>query len=125
MLRIGPCTVAKWGVILRANCITVSIMMDTDDGWRGRLEQAIKDSGRSARSISLAMGRSRGYIHAVLNTKNQPKLEYLVAICDEMQISVLWLLYGIDMDKDAETLLRIYSSLNAEQRKQFVALAAR
>lgn len=101
----------------------VSLMVDIDDAWRGRLEQALETNKRSARSVSLAMGRGPGYIYSVLRTPNKPGLENLIAICDELQISILWLLFGVDMNKESEELLRIFSTLDKDQRQQFLTLA--
>ena len=72
--------------------------------------------------MSLSMGRGPGYVHSLIRDDKSPTLPNLVAICDDLRISTLWLLFGVDMDEDAEELLRIYSRLPSEGRKEFMGL---
>jgi ribonucleoside-diphosphate reductase alpha chain len=96
--------------------------MTNQELWRERLREAIEKKGRSLRQVSLSMGRGPGYIHSLLKDEKQPTLANLVAICDELRISVLWLLFGVEMDDDAEELMRVFSSLPENKRKEFLQL---
>ena len=95
----------------------------TDMGWRARLVEALADRDRAMRDVSIAVGRNPGYVNSLLNEGREPRLSNLVAVCDELNISVSWLLFGVEMDKSAEQLLKIYSSLAPDQRAQFLRLA--
>lgn len=95
-----------------------------DHSWKERVKSALEKRGRSARSVSLAIGRGPGYLHSVLSSDTRrPSMENMVAIADELDTPILWLLFGVDMDKDAEELLRIFSGLSESQREQFLSLA--
>ena len=93
-----------------------------DNSWRNRLEAALEKSDRSARSVSLAIGRAPGYINTLLREDKQPSLSNLVSLCDELKISVLWLLYGVEMDDESEEMLKIFSNLSEDGRKDFLKL---
>lgn len=97
--------------------------MEADQDWRRRLEEAIKEDGRSARELSLALGRGPGYLFSILKDGRQPTLTNVIAICDELGVSALWLLYGVKVDMQAEELLRHFSSLSDEKKSEFLALA--
>lgn len=93
-------------------------MVDTD--WKTRLDEALKNSGRSARDVSMSIGRAPGYIHSLSLNDRQPSVKNIVAICGELNVSVLWILYGIDMDDDTQELLKIFSQLPEEGRKSLL-----
>lgn len=95
--------------------------MENQD-WRPRLQEAISKSGRSARDISLSIGRAPGYVHSLLKDEKEPTLPNVVAICDDLQISVQWLLFGVEMDGDAEELLKMYSGLPDTGRDEFMKM---
>jgi len=96
--------------------------MENDD-WRARLQEAIDQDPRSAREISLSMGRGPGYLHGLLKNDKEPTLPNVVAICKELKISVQWFLFGIEMDANTEELLKIYSGLPEEERQKFMGMA--
>ncbi|WP_137389205.1 helix-turn-helix domain-containing protein [Rhodoligotrophos defluvii] len=94
-----------------------------ETGWRDRLEEALRRAGRSKRSVSLAAGCGPGYLHDVLNAGKEPTIDRLLRIADVIGVSVSWIIYGIELDKSGEELLRLYSGMSAKQRKAFLDLA--
>lgn len=84
-------------------CITSRM----NDGWRGRLEGAVKASGKSPRAISLAAGRAHGYVFSLLNEGKDPTLTNLSAVCRVLGVSLPSILYGQDVTPEGEELLNL------------------
>ncbi len=64
--------------------------------WRDRLRQAIKASGKSMREVSLAAGAAAGYVHGMLEADKDPTIDKLLAVCDAVPVSAIFVLYGVD-----------------------------
>jgi hypothetical protein len=77
-----------------------------DDAWKLRLSQAIKDAGKSPRSVSLATGNGPGYVHSILKEGKKPTVENLIAVCDVIPVSLVWVLYGTDVAPDDLEIIR-------------------
>lgn len=94
--------------------------MDNTD-WRGRLAQALKDKGRSPRDVSLRIDRAAGYVWSLLAEGKEPGLSSFVKICEEIGVSPMYILFGVD-EKDPESaqLFSIFSRLNEQQRRAFL-----
>jgi transcriptional regulator with XRE-family HTH domain len=78
-----------------------------ESAWKERLADAIKKSGLSKREISLAAGKSPGYVHSILNEGKDPTVDNLIAICAAMNISLSKILYGMDISPEAEEILSL------------------
>lgn len=92
--------------------------------WRDRLQQQLDSSGRSMRGVSLAAKCGAGYLHDILVTGKEPTVDRLMRIADELDVSLSWLLYGIELSQQEEHLLRLYSKLSPRQRQAILDLAA-
>lgn len=92
-------------------------------GWRERLEEAIKASGKSLREISLAIGRSHGYLYTVLDENREPSASTMIAIADVLGISGSKLILDLEVSADSEALLRLFAGLEPAQQKDFIRLA--
>jgi len=77
-----------------------------NDEWKIRLIAAIKSSGKTNRAISLAAGFGPGYLHSILTEGKDPTVERLLAICDEVPVSGIHILYGVDVNPDDIEILR-------------------
>lgn len=75
--------------------------------WRARLELAIKRSGKSKRSISLASGNGPGYVHSITTEGKDPKIGNLVSVCNALDVDVLYILHGIEATPAQVRLLKI------------------
>lgn len=67
------------------------------DDWRQRIERRMQRTGRSARSLSLAIGQNPAYIQQLITgmrNKKVPSLQIMRAIADELGTSVEFLVYG-------------------------------
>jgi transcriptional regulator with XRE-family HTH domain len=92
--------------------------------WRDRLRMTLDDSGKSMRAVSLAAGLSENYLHSVLGEGKEPSIDRLMKIADTLNISLSWLLYGIEIGPQEERLLRLYARLPEQQRRAILDLAS-
>lgn len=95
-----------------------------ESGWRGRLKQKIEDSGKSLRQVSLDAGRAAGYVHGILYAGKDPTIDNIMAVCDAVPVSPLFVLYGLDASpRDLEILRALHE--NPDARAAILALIAR
>lgn len=78
-----------------------------NDAWRERLRVALKTSGMSDRKVSLAAGFGAGYVHSIMVEGKDPTIEKLMAICEQIEVSVPYVLYGVDVTPEDLDLLTI------------------
>ncbi|GHE88501.1 hypothetical protein GCM10016455_05790 [Aliiroseovarius zhejiangensis] len=77
----------------------------SNSDWRQRLEEAIAESGKSMRSISIASGNGPGYVHSIIVEGKDPTISNLIAVCDTIPTSIIYILHGHDVTpEDAEIL---------------------
>lgn len=91
--------------------------------WRDRLSDAIARSGRSERSLSIAIGRADGYVHGILKAGKEPGIDSFAALARELNVSLPWLLFGAEMSGNTERLLEVYAALSPSQQADFLRLA--
>lgn len=78
-----------------------------DDGWRQRLKAVIEQSGRSQGDIAVSCGLSRGYFTNILRDGKEPTIGNLIAISQELGISLSKILYGYEVSPETEEILQI------------------
>ena len=78
-----------------------------NDAWRARLSEAVELSGKSARAISLEAKLGPGYVHSILREGKDPTIERLLAICDAIPVSLIYVMYGVDAAPDDITILKL------------------
>lgn len=78
-----------------------------NDAWRERLGAALKASGKSNRKVSLDAGFGPGYIHSIMAEGKDPTIEKLMTICEQIPVSVPYILYGVDVTPEDLDLLTI------------------
>ena len=79
----------------------------TDQTWRARLEDAVKDSGRSMRDISLAANKGPGYVFSILREGKDPTIDNLLAICGALDVSLTKILFGVPMSAQTQEILSL------------------
>jgi len=94
----------------------------TSNDWRVRLAQKIEESGKSMRAISLACGRTAGYVFSIMKEKKNPRAEALAEICAEAGTSVPYVLYGIDISAEGEEFLELFSRASPDVRAAILTL---
>lgn len=80
-----------------------------DRNWRMRLAEAVDKSGKSARRISTEAGCGPNYISLVLKSGREPSVHNLMALADVLEVSVSYLLLGIELDPTGEEILKLLS----------------
>ena len=86
----------------------------TESGWRDRLRVSIEQSGKSLRSVSIAAGVGAGYVHSILHDGKDPSIDRLLAVCDAVPISALYILLGVEaLPEDVEILKALADSPDA------------
>lgn len=77
-----------------------------DTGWKTRLADAVKASGKSKREISQAAGNGPGYLHSILNEGKEPTVKNLMQLCDAIPASITYILHGLNVTPEDEELLK-------------------
>ncbi|WP_345097191.1 XRE family transcriptional regulator [Bartonella acomydis] len=95
------------------------------NGWRQRLSAALKKSGRSKRSISLASGKGAGYLHSILTEGKEPTIESLARVCHEINISMNYILYGQGVSHEDKEFIDLILKLSPEERQAILTLLRR
>lgn len=92
-------------------------------GWRDRLETAVKADVRSMRAISVACGFGPNYLSEVLTGKKEPGIIKLLRICQELGVSAAQIITGADVSPQAEEMLAILAGLPEKQQALLYDLA--
>lgn len=75
------------------------------ESWRTRLEEAVAASDKSASALSLEAGTARNYLYSILKEGREPTIAKLLALCDVLKVSPVYLLYGFDVDPETADLI--------------------
>lgn len=86
-------------------------------GWRQRLARGIESKGKSFREVSLAAGKAHGYVHAMLKADKEPAVDNLIAVCEASDLSPTWVLFGVQMDRETEEIVRQLAAASPARRK--------
>ena len=95
--------------------------METGD-WRTRLDAALRKSGKSKRSVSLAAKLRAGYVHSILKEGKDPTIDNLIAVCDEIGVSLSAILYGYDLTTENEEILRLLQEASPGAREGLLTI---
>lgn len=77
-----------------------------DESWKTRLAQGIKANGKSQREVSLAAKLGQGYVNSLLKEGKDPTIENLVKVCAAANLSLSWVLFGVEMSRETEELIQ-------------------
>jgi transcriptional regulator with XRE-family HTH domain len=83
-----------------------AIGMDASD-WRARMVEVMDGTGLSMRALSLEAGCAEGYVHSILKDGKEPALGSMAKLCQRMDVSLAWLLYGFAITPKTERLVRL------------------
>lgn len=86
-------------------------------GWKKRLADGIRDKGRSKREVSLAAGRGPGYVHSLLGEDKDPTIDNLIEVCRAAELSVIWVLFGVEMSRETEEIVQALEGASPDQRR--------
>jgi lambda repressor-like predicted transcriptional regulator len=101
----------------------ISVMKNEFDisAMRQRLKSAVADKGRSMRSVSIDAGMGPGYLSSVLKEGKEPTVVSLSKICDELDVSFSYILYGMNLSPEAEQIIVLLDE-NPAKREGILAL---
>ena len=77
------------------------------ESMRERLETAIRDKRRNLSEVSLEAGLSKTYLHNVLRRGQTPSVDKLERVCSVLNISMLWVMYGLEVPDGAEEVFEV------------------
>lgn len=77
------------------------------DQMRSRLDETVTAKERTLREVSLAAGLSKTYLHNVVRRGQVPSVENLERVCSELGVSMLWVMYGLDVPDGAEEVFEV------------------
>lgn len=92
-----------------------------EGGWRTRLEREIETKKISYRQLSLDAGLGPSFVSEMLRGK-EPTVANLAKVTDKLGISLAYVLTGLDLTPDQESLLSSYLSLSEDDRKSLIRL---
>jgi hypothetical protein len=91
--------------------------------WFQRLEGEIKracDAGASLRGLSLAIGQNENYLTQMLKRGNAPTVDKFLALCEVLEVSPTYILYGVQQSPRVQRFVEIASSYPPEQQDDLV-----
>lgn len=89
----------------------------TKESWRSRLARGIELKGKSQRQVSLAAGKGAGYVNSLIKEEKDPTIDNLLRICSAAELSLYWVLYGVDMAPETEEIIRLLETSSPRRRR--------
>lgn len=86
-----------------------------------RLKQTLDEKGLSMRAASIGAGMGEAYLSNVITNGRDPQVTSLIAMCEYLDISLPWLLYGYDVPPQAEEIFQLLAQ-NPERTKAVLSL---
>jgi transcriptional regulator with XRE-family HTH domain len=93
-----------------------------NEAWRARLSEAVANSKKSKRQVSLEAGLGAGYLHSILSEGKDPTVANLMKVCEKLGVSLWAILYGAEISAEDEELLRLYQASSPEERAALLNL---
>lgn len=94
-----------------------------DSEWRTRLAQAVAASPLSKRQISLDGGLTEARLAQALKKKTDVRMSTFLGICRGLRVSPVQILTGLEMDAEAEAILRWWQVATDREKASLRALA--
>jgi transcriptional regulator with XRE-family HTH domain len=79
------------------------------DDMRTRLKQALAVKNKTMRAASMGAGQGESYLAGVITNGRDPQLSRLIAVCDYLEVSLSWVLYGYDLPQGSEEIFQLLS----------------
>ncbi len=95
-----------------------------DDEMLERIQIAIAKDGRSMRRISAAASLGENFVNQLLRGERSPTVAKLKDLCDELDVSMVYIITGIELDTDSETLTRTFTLLPPDKRQLVLNLTS-
>lgn len=92
------------------------------DGWKRRLAEGLEAKGKSKREVSLASGNGPGYVHSLLVEGKDPTIAKLIAVCEAADLSVIHVLFGVEMDRQTQEIVEALQGADDLRRASLLNL---
>ena len=89
------------------------------DAMRERIREEIKRQRRTQSDVAEAAGLGHGYLTNLLSRDQMPSVEKLHALCVELGVSIVWVMYGTNDTLDFERIIKI---MGKDPRKLYALL---
>ncbi|MCV9910210.1 helix-turn-helix domain-containing protein [Brucella sp. HL-2] len=93
-----------------------------DISWKQRLDIALEKNNMTLRSASIKAGRSSSYLHGMISKGKEPSVAALKDIAEALGVSATWLVFGVDLNADAEELVTQFSKLSEDEQRAVLTL---
>src|SRR5690606_29222430 len=87
--------------------------------WRERAALVMEQKKLTMRTVSLRMGSNASYLFTVMKKGQDPVAEKIIEIARALEVSPVWLMFGFNLDPEAEEVVLRYQALDEEKRKMF------
>ena len=88
----------------------------SESSWKTRLADGIKAKNKTQREVSIAAGKGPGYVHSLLKEGKDPTIHNLLAICEAADLSLTWVLFGFEISRETEEIVRELEATPPELR---------
>ncbi|MFV1591176.1 helix-turn-helix transcriptional regulator [Phaeobacter sp. JH20_36] len=90
------------------------------EAMRQRIKDELKRQRRSQSDVVEKAGLGHGYLTNVLSRGQMPSVDKLHALCDELGVSVAWIMYGVEMPQDFD---RVFDLMQKDPKRFYAMLA--
>lgn len=90
------------------------------DAMRQRIRDELERQRRSQSDVAEKAGLGHGYLTNILAREQMPSVDKLHSLCKELNVSVAWVMYGVEMPPDFE---RVFELMKSDPKKFYALLA--
>jgi transcriptional regulator with XRE-family HTH domain len=90
------------------------------DAMRQRIRDKLKEQRLTQGEAAERAGLGHGYLTNILTRDQMPSVEKLHALCQELDVSIAWMMYGTEVPEDFD---RVAEIMNRDPRKFYALLA--
>lgn len=90
------------------------------EAMRQRIRDELKRQRRSQADVVEKAELGQGYLTNILKRGQMPSVDKLHRLCDELGVSVAWIMYGLDVPPDFD---RIFDLMQKDPKKFYAMLA--
>lgn len=92
------------------------------ESWQDRLARGIKEKRLSQRAVSLAADMGPGYVNSLIKEGKDPTIEHLMAVCKAADLSLSWVLFGIEISAETEEIMTLLEGAPETKRESLLNL---
>lgn len=93
------------------------------EGWKTRLEEAVRNDARAPRAISIDAGLGPNYLSELFTQDKTPTVDKLLKLCATLGVSAAYILSGVKASRQSEEMLAILSGLSEDEQATLLRLA--